>query len=211
MIDEPRSLKSAVEVEGRLQHLDDDHIAPLSNWVRRLRQRLGPSAIVPWFDPMDGGTEATVLWLLEAPGPKATRERGGSGFISCNNDDRTAENTWSTRVDAGLERRRALHWNAIPYYLGSETKIRAFNSADVADVRGLVAELLSLLPRLEVVILGGNAASSVWADARPQHHAEVITCPHPSPTNLNTRPHLRTGIVDAWRIGKIRSDERSSS
>ena len=46
------------------------------------------------FDPADGGVEARILWLLEALGPKATRERGGSGIISCNNNDGAAETAY---------------------------------------------------------------------------------------------------------------------
>lgn len=209
VLDQPRSLKSKAEIEERMKHLDDEHISPLNEWVRDLRRRLGALAVVPWFDPMDGGTAADVLWLLEAPGPKATRERGGSGFISCNNNDGTAENTWRTRVEAGIERQRAVHWNAIPYYLGSDTKIRAFNRLDVADVRVLIPELLELLPRLSLVILGGKAADAVWTAAGTTSSARVVKCSHPSPTNLNTRPHLRAGIVDAWRQAELGSGPAS--
>ena len=80
--------------------------------------RLGPNAIVPWFDPEDGGCEASILWLLEAPGPKATRERG-QRIISCNNNDGTAQNTWETREEAGVSRKLVVHWNVIPYYIGN--------------------------------------------------------------------------------------------
>jgi hypothetical protein len=89
---------------GRLTHVDDPHVAPLNDWVRSVRERLGPEAIVPWFDPWDAGVEISVLWLLEAPGPRATVERGGSGFVSCDNNDQTAENTWRTREEAGVPR-----------------------------------------------------------------------------------------------------------
>ena len=60
----------------REEEIDQPHIAPLNAWMRDLRKRLGFNAIVPWFDPWDGGVASRVLWLLEAPGPKATRERG---------------------------------------------------------------------------------------------------------------------------------------
>lgn len=188
------------EVEQREAEIDLQHVAPLNAWVRRLRKQLGPDAIIPWFDPHDGGCEAQILWLLEAPGPKATRERGGSGFISCNNNDATARNTWETRVEGGVSRELVVHWNIIPYYIGTKTRIRAGNNNDIAAVGPLLMELLALLPRIRVVILGGAKASKGWQEYGPQDVGlHIIECPHPSATNLNTRPGSRALVVDAWR------------
>src|SRR5687767_11197440 len=119
MDDRPRSFRDPAVLEARLARLDEPHVTSLNAWVRELRLRLGDQAIVPWFDPEDGGVAASILWLLEAPGPKATRERGGSGIISCNNNDGTAENTWRTRDKASVGRDIVVHWNVIPHYLGS--------------------------------------------------------------------------------------------
>lgn len=69
------------------------HIAPLTEYVAKLRLRgLGE---VPDFDPLDGGIEARILFLLEKPGPMTAEggKRIGSGFISRNNDDSTAAAT----------------------------------------------------------------------------------------------------------------------
>jgi uracil-DNA glycosylase len=198
--DRPRTFRDAAVLEERLTRLSEPHVAYLNDWVRDLRSRLGPSAIVPWFDPADGGHAASILWLLEAPGPKATRERGGSGIISCNNNDGTAENTWCTRVEAGVGRDRVVHWNVMPCYLGTATKIRAWDTGDVAAVGPFLRELLALLPDLRCVILGGGAAQATWRDHQPPRlTAHVIECPHPSPTNVNTRPGTRERIVQAWR------------
>ena len=200
MADRPRLFRDPNEVQNRETEIFSNHVAPLNNWVLDLRERLGPNAIVPWFDPEDGGSEAQILWLLEAPGPKATRERGGSGFISCNNNDGTAQNTWETREIAGVSRKLVVHWNVIPYYLGSSTKIRAHDKDDIAAVGPLITELLNLLPRLQVVILGGKAASKVWQGYAPQgRKLIIIECPHPSPTNLNTRPGNREQVIKSWR------------
>jgi len=200
MTDQPRLFRLAFEVERRAAEMFSPHGAPLTTWGIDLRRRLGPDAIVPWFDPQDGGCEARILWLLEAPGPKATREWGGSGFISCNYNDGTAENTWETREEAGVSRKLVVHWNAIPYYLGSNTKIRAYDRNDIAAVGQLLNELLNLLPRLQVVILGGEAARKVWKDFAPQNsNVHIIKCPHPSPTNLNTRPGNREQVIKAWQ------------
>lgn len=187
-------------MRGRLDQISDSHVAPLNEWVFNLRARLDEEAIVPWFDPADGGVEATILWLLEAPGPKATKERGGSGIISCDNDDGTAANAWQSRVDAGVDRKRVVHWNVIPYYLGTKAKIRKWDGDDVSAAGPLLAELLDLLPDIRCVVLGGAAARSAWGLHRPAGFtAAVIDCPHPSPTNWNTRPATAPAVVEAWR------------
>jgi uracil-DNA glycosylase len=200
MIDQPRLFRDPNEVERREAEIFSKNVALLNYWVRELKIRLGPEAIIPWFDPQDGGCEAQILWLLEAPGGKATRERGGSGFVSCNNNDGTAQNTWETREEAGVSRKLVVHWNVIPYYLGSSTKIRAHDPNDIAAVGPLLHELLNLLPRLQVVILGGVAASKVWQGFTPNNtKITIIECPHPSPTNINTRPGNRELVVKAWQ------------
>ena len=202
--DIPRLFRQPSAVAERETLLDAPHVASLNGWVRELRVRLGREAIVPWFDPWDGGDRARILWLLEAPGPKATRERGGSGFISCNNNDRTAQNTWETRVEAGVPRIDVGCWNVIPYYLGSDTRIRAYNQNDVGAVGALLGELLALLPKVGAVILGGRAARDVWREHGPKvTRLTVIECPHPSPTNLNTRPADRARIIEAWRTASL--------
>jgi uracil-DNA glycosylase len=206
-IDAPRSLRNPKVLAERLVRLGEPHVAPLEAWCDQLRSELGPDAIVPSFDPADGGTDASILWLLEAPGPRATRERGGSGVVSCNNNDGTAENTWRTREEAGVDRADVVHWNVIPYYLGSETKIRAWSRDDIAGVDRLLGELLTLLPKLRVVILGGGAAQAAWGRvATPPAELIVIECPHPSPTNVNTRPGTRDAIVQAWSDARMALD-----
>lgn len=198
-MDEPKSFKDPELLAVRTGEIDQPHVAPLNAWVRDLQDRLGPEAIVPWFDPADGGVGASILWLLEAPGPRATTQRGGSGIISCNNNDQTAENTWRTREEAGVPRTSVVHWNAIPAYIGTDTKIRAADPNDIAAAGPLLVELLDLLPELRVVILGGGAAQRAWdAHAPGRPDLTVVRCPHPSPTNINTRPGNRELVADAW-------------
>lgn len=47
-----------------LSQVDDAHIAPLSQFVRWLRIKMGPDVAIPFIDPWDGGIEAEVLFLL---------------------------------------------------------------------------------------------------------------------------------------------------
>jgi hypothetical protein len=47
--------------------LNEPHIAPLADYVQRLRD-IHPAWEFPNFDPLDGGTNAEILFLLEKPG-----------------------------------------------------------------------------------------------------------------------------------------------
>jgi hypothetical protein len=85
----------------------EPHIAPLTAYVATLRDR-GMSE-VPDFDPLDSGKDARVLFLFEKPGPKTSEVGGGSGFISRNNDDPTAEATFRFMQEANIPRRFCQH------------------------------------------------------------------------------------------------------
>src|SRR5437868_1810926 len=92
-----RTNRDPAEVARKRSLLHEPHVAPLTAFVERLRARHGGGDSVPWFDPTEAGVNARILALLEAPGPKATGTEGprpkskGSGFISCDNDDPTAD------------------------------------------------------------------------------------------------------------------------
>ena len=87
-MDKPKLLGNAAALEQRLSQINEPHIVPVTAFIERLRERMGPQAAIPFIDPWDGGVEAEVLFLLEAPGPKARN----SGFVSMNNPDETAKN-----------------------------------------------------------------------------------------------------------------------
>ena len=80
-------------------------MAPLTTYVRKL-QKLKSNIEVPYFDPLDGGGKATTLFLFEKPGRMASEDgsgkRPGSGFINRNNDDLTAEYTFTFMQEAGV-------------------------------------------------------------------------------------------------------------
>jgi hypothetical protein len=104
--DGPRTLRDPGERERRRAMLILPHMAPLVEYAAELRKRNGVEA--PEFDPLDGGVDAQILFLFEKPGPMTARagRRIGSGFISRNNDDRTAEATYKFMCQAGIPRHR---------------------------------------------------------------------------------------------------------
>lgn len=140
--DAPRTNKDLEELDRKMALLSAPHIAPLTGYVERLRAARGADR-VPHFDPTEAGIHAPILFLLEAPGAKATRERGGSGFVSPDNNDGTAQNMWELLRDASYDRGTdVVTWNVVPWYIGSDTKIRPAESQDLLDSRPYVRVLL---------------------------------------------------------------------
>jgi len=187
----PRTLGDPAVRAARMELLDLPHIAPLTQFALRLAEASPTGDGVPFFDPHDGGINARILMLAEAPGPAAV---GKSGFISCDNPDATAANTWHAYAAAGIERTDIVRWNAVPWYIGSEgrTKIRAANRKDLIEAEPHLRELLSLLQNLRVVVLCGRKSQRmdpVIRQAAPQLH--IVRAWHPSPVCMNRFPTRR--------------------
>lgn len=200
--DAPRSNRDPREIERKQALLHAPHVAPLTEHVERLRA-LHPGAAVPDFDPTEAGTEATILGLFEAPGRKAAPP-AGSGFVSADNNDQTAQNVWMLLRDAQIDRRADYAaWNVVPWYVGDGTRIRSVRASDLAEAQEATEDLLDLLPNLRVVVLFGKAATRAWK--RIGSPLGCIEAPHPSPLNVNTRPEVRSEIREALIEAKARA------
>lgn len=169
----------------------------LDPFVERLRAQW-PDRKVPAFDPKDGGSAARVLFLLEAPGPRAVE----SDLISRHNPDQTARAFNELLAEASITPAETLLWNVVPWYIGNTelTKIRPARVADLKQAASHLAELLSLLRALSAVVLVGRKArhKSVrdLIEREAGHRIKVFECYHPSPLVLNGRPHNRQKILD---------------
>ena len=191
-MDAPKTLGNAGERACRQALLRAPHINALTILVDELRDSLGPGYLVPYFDPLDGGVRARVLYLLEAPGRKAVQ----SGFVSRNNPDETAKNFFLLNAEAGIPREATVIWNAVPWYIGTSTRIRAANVSDVARAEDSLKRLLHLLTNLAFVVFVGTKARharSVVARERPDVRVREI--PHPSPMFVNRAPENRDRIL----------------
>jgi uracil-DNA glycosylase len=178
--DIPKLLKDPAAVEARRRLLYSEHMAPLTEFVNALRIEKGNDARIPDFDPWDGGIHAEVLYLLEAPGPKA------KDFVSRNNPDETAKNFFEVNRDAGIPRTKTVTWNIVPWFIGTETRIRTANRADIKDGIPSLLRLLRLLPRLRAIVLIGRKAQRVESTvAFEAPHLCVFRTPHPSPKFVN--------------------------
>lgn len=205
--DEDRAylLRDPDEVRAREARLRLWYMAPLTAYVRGLKAALGPDKVVLWFDPWDGGIEAQILMLLEAPGGKAV----GSGFISMNNPDPSARFVHQTVEDVGLDRYKLVAWNVVPWYVGNEerSRIRAVNSEERTQGVRLLEGLLPLLPRLRVVLTLGTHAQDGWRTIASSHPTIVhVEGPHPSATNMNSRPQNRQKFVEALERARDLAD-----
>lgn len=178
--------------------LDLPHIRPLTDFVGRLRSSYDDE--FPDFDPADGGANASILFLFEKPGPMtsaAKSGRSGSGFISRDNDDPTAEATFTFMTRAGIPREKTVLWNVVPGWNGTRAITRDELEAGVAEVQGL----LSLLPRAEAIVLVGKKAQ------RAEHllvgtGLSVFRSPHPSPLVRASWPDRWASIPTCWAEAK---------
>lgn len=184
------ALASAEEQARRRVDLHAAHIAPLTVFVNTIRveRRLGGE--VPYIDPQDGGTHARALFLLEAPGPKAVR----SGFISRDNPDPSARNFRALLTGAGIEREQTLLWNIVPWYIGTETKIRAAGRSDIRDGAAYLPHLLALLPELQAVVLVGRKAQKARPTIAQLTSARIFGTLHPSNQVVTCWPEKRKQV-----------------
>lgn len=200
----PSGLCSIQTRDERLAMLDEvDGVQPLRERVKSVKART-PGRIVPSFDLAEAGVGACTLFVLEAPGPMTNAVSGsrrpGSGLISVDNDDVTAENLWRARDAAGLHS-GSLGWNIVPWYLGpASVKPKV---AEVAEgPAASLLELMRLLPRLETVVLSGQFAQRGWQAnierslRRPA--LNVVETRHPGPQSMN-QPGKRADLIAALR------------
>lgn len=199
-LDSPRGFRDPDIVTKRMQMLETEPtVQPLREWAADLAARR--DAVVPWFDPAEAGVQSRVLLVFEAPGPmtNAGNERPGSGFISVDNNDQTAENTWRSRVQAGLDD-GALCWNIVPWYLGPAS--RKPSAVEMKEGATELLRLMNLLPHLDTVVLSGRYAQEGWrkhlAHSLHRPSVRVIETWHPSPLSLN-QPGKRDAYVAALR------------
>ena len=139
--------------EEQWSHRFDAHVAPINHLVDELT-RSGDFA--PYVAPMYGGVHARILSLLRDPGPM-TRNGKGSGFLSMENDDRTAERLSNLFSSAAIDAAEIIPWNIFPWYINRRPTTPELS-------RGLepLRRLLDLTPRVSVVMLHGGSAQAGW-------------------------------------------------
>ncbi|MGK8200583.1 uracil-DNA glycosylase [Burkholderia cepacia] len=199
--DAPRTLRDPHTIAHRRALLVEPHIAPLARYVQGLREQ-HPTYEFQDFDPLDGGVHADMLFLLEKPGPMTSPngKKQGSGFISRNNDDPTAEAVFRFMQEAGIPRQRAVLWNVIPWW----DKSIKFTAAEVRRGIEELRHLLPLLPNVRTVVLvGGQArrAHRLLQTLRPD--LRICTSAHPGRQVYRFNSDQWHAIPEQWRVAGL--------
>ena len=204
---EPRTMRFSEVREARVSAIHLAHVDPLNQYVKGLRQ--SSKLEVPYFDPADGGMLATLLILLEKPGPMTSilGRREGSGFISRDNDDPTAEHAFNFWRETGLPRQRVCMWNVIPSWNGTKKFTVEERRKGVSELE----HLLSLMPSVRTIVLAGNSAQSAKEAIKSLGDIEVFESVHPSMLAKNGC-HSREGwkkIGEVWREAGLASGAKA--
>ncbi len=170
-------LGDPAEQERRRALLSLPHLAPLAAYAAGLRS---PDVMVPDFDPLDGGTAARVLFLLEKPGPGIHP----GGFVSRDNHTPTAAAIRTFMAQAGLPRSETVLWNLVPWWNGAT----AVTGAERVAGLGALAGLMPLLPALDTAVLVGRTAGTAHGMLGG---LRVLVSAHPS-------PQVRAGFRNRW-------------
>ena len=197
--DDARSLRSADAVALRMAMRRDPHIAPLTDFVAKLRTAR-PDCEFPDFDPLDGGSAADILFLFEKPGPMTSKGGRGSGFISRNNDDPTVEATFRFMQEAKLSRKRTVIWNVVPGWNGT----RKITAPELLAGVNALKDLLPLLPKLRTIVLVEQKAQRVKSLVEPLG-LRIFTSAHPSPLVRASLPAKWRAIPSCWAQAGARS------
>lgn len=131
-----------------------EHIAPINQLIDTLRGER--DEWMPYVAPTYGGVSARVLAVFRDPGPR-TRGDTGSGFLSLENDDPSAERHLEFVSGARISPSDLMVWNTYPWYINRKPVTAEID-------RGLdpLHRLIELLPELQVVIAHGVVAQAAW-------------------------------------------------
>ena len=197
----PRTHRDANVLAAKRARLWEPHVAPVNHLVDEIAD--SGKGDVPYIDPDSGGVHARVMFLLEAPARAAAH---GSGMLSADNDDSSAQHVWEAYAAAGLPRNWGIHWNTVPWYVGTREKIQAVTKLEVSEGLQWTARLLDLVPDLRVLVAMGvpakSAAKHLAADLSSRG-VQVLGTWHPSQRNYNSRPQARPDVARAFREARV--------
>jgi len=185
--------------------LFDEHIVELTRYVEGLGAR-NPGWEFPYFDPLDGGPQADMLFLQEKPGPMTSPSRGGSGFISRDNDDRTAEAVFHFMKQAGIPRTRTIRWNVIPGWNGTTNTTTSELAAGIEELKNLI----KLLPYARVVVLVGRKAQEAHL-LLEEKGLHVFMSAHPGPQVRGPNRKMWDAIPLVWKDAFKKAEELQQS
>lgn len=169
----------------------------LEQFVEKIRTKY-PDAYVPGFDPNDGGIGARVLFLFEKPGPMTDARNGGSGMISRDNNDQTAQAISDFMNQSAIKRKDTILWNVIPLW----NQVRLIRAEERQIGITLLEDLLeNVLQNVKVIVLVGRQAQraiNAINKSFPSRYT-ILTSAHPSPIVHAIFPERWNNIPNEWR------------
>jgi hypothetical protein len=184
----------AEQLSGKYQ----PHIEPVNRLVDELREAEPPvgRGWAPYVAPIHGGSEARILSILRDPGPK-THKDTGSGMLCVENDDDSAALQCDLLSSADLTPWDLTPWNAYPWFRYDQSS--GLTSPQITEGLDPLRRIVELMPALEVVLLQGGEAKTLWKRfARKEPHlagrCAVVETYHPGRTALrHPDPEVRKG------------------
>ncbi len=192
---QPRMHAQRRFLAAKLARVREPHVAPISALADQIAVDSGlDPGMVPYPDPDGAGIEARVLFLLDNPGPRA-RAGSGSGLISMDNDDPTAERVWRANQRFGIDRARVLYWNIVPF----PTEGMNSTTSEMRRAAPYTKQLLGMLPKVERVVLLGRKAEQGWRIAGLSTPLPPLVGPHPSNRGINAVKGNEALFVDVMQ------------
>lgn len=192
-------------VEDLLRRRNDEPVGELNQFVDKLRAQY-PDRFVPYIAPTFGGTNARLLALFQAPGPKTVPANGGSGMLCIENDDPTAARHKAFLSGYKIDTCDVVSWNSYPWYSPDPDPDRS-PSDELAATRAL-SRFLSMLPNLKVVMLHGNVAREAWDRLDRYTPVDTDFGPRVLPGRVHTR---RVRAIDSWHLSPRVVDPKSKT
>jgi len=156
----PRRMNDLSYRELQARELQAEHIARVTEFVDGLRSARPELAGAPYVAPIYHPLSARILSLSSNPGPKAGGDRG-SGFLSVQNDDASAERLLDVYGLAGLQVEDVVPWNAFPWFV-HEGFPNGLSVAHIEQGVHVLRRFLDLCPNVvSIVAHGGDAHRSV--------------------------------------------------
>ncbi|NKG22329.1 hypothetical protein [Paeniglutamicibacter terrestris] len=164
-----------------------EHVAPLNSLVEDLRAATPEnSGSVPYFAPLNGGTDATILCLMPAPDAEQ-RPSEGEDLVSTEDDNVASEALTTLLEGSNIDAKEVLVAHAYPWYRSEEASGRLTGAEMTAGLEPM-SKMLRLVPNLRAVILMGKGPEEFWAKITkkyPQAITRITAIPSFSPAPLS--------------------------
>lgn len=126
--------------------------------INRMCDALGtqkPGRTLPYIDPAHDLDECRIVSLFSNPGMSLD-----SGFVSSENDDRSAVRAAEIYEHVGLRPEHVMPWNVYPWYLGEE-KERALTTQEIDEGVKPLLSFLQRVSRASALVAHGTDAHKV--------------------------------------------------